>query len=75
MTYTLDKAKLKSKGKVVKLQAEGSIRRKLMDMGIVPGVDISVTGKAPLGDPIEVFIRGYNLTLRKDEARCIVVEG
>lgn len=50
-----------------------SIKRRLMDMGVTPGVSIEVTGKAPLGDPIEVSLRGYKLTLRKEEADAILI--
>ncbi|MDQ0148386.1 ferrous iron transport protein A [Eubacterium multiforme] len=55
------------------LNKESLVKRKLMDMGITPGVSIEITGKAPLGDPIEVFVRGYKLTLRKEEADAILI--
>ena len=60
--------------KVVKLTGEGPVKRRIMDMGITKGVDIFVRKVAPLGDPIEVTVRGYELSLRKADAEMIVVE-
>ena len=60
--------------KVVKLHGEGAIRRRIMDMGITRGVEIYVRKVAPLGDPIEIMVRGYELTLRKADAEMIEVE-
>lgn len=59
---------------VTKIVGEGRIRRRLFDMGITPNVKIYVRKKAPLGDPIEVTIRGYELSLRKQEAELVEVE-
>lgn len=59
---------------VVKLTGEGALKRRIMDMGIIKGVQILVRKVAPLGDPIEVNVRGYELSLRKSEAENIVVE-
>lgn len=59
---------------VVKLTGEGALKRRIMDMGITRGVQILVRKVAPLGDPIEVNVRGYELSLRKSEAESIVVE-
>ena len=59
---------------VVKLHGEGAVRRRLMDMGITKGVDIYVRKVAPLGDPVEVTVRGYELSLRKADAEMIEVE-
>ncbi len=56
------------KGTVVAVNGEGAIRRRLFDMGITPGAEIYLRKKAPLGDPIEISLRGYELTLRKSEA-------
>ncbi|MCR4945220.1 MAG: ferrous iron transport protein A [Clostridium sp.] len=56
---------------VINIDKESSVRRKLLDMGITPGVQLEVTGKAPMGDPIEILVRGYKLTLRMDEAKVI----
>ncbi|MBO4622897.1 MAG: ferrous iron transport protein A [Bacilli bacterium] len=61
-------------GKIVKVVAEGKIKRRLFDMGVTPGASIVLKKVAPLGDPIEVTLRGYELTLRKDEAKCIYAE-
>lgn len=60
--------------KVSRLGGEGAVRRRIMDMGITKGTEIYVRKVAPLGDPIEVTVRGYELSLRKDEAENIVVE-
>ena len=59
---------------IVKLHGEGAVKRRIMDMGITKGVTILVRKVAPLGDPIEVNVRGYELSLRKSEAENIVVE-
>lgn len=61
-------------GKIVKVNGEGAIRRRLFDMGVTPGADVEMRKKAPLGDPIEVTVRGYELTLRKAEAACVEIE-
>lgn len=60
--------------KVTKLTGEGPVKRRIMDMGITKGVDIFVRKVAPLGDPVEVTVRGYELSLRKADAEMIVVE-
>lgn len=60
--------------KVMGLTGEGSVKRRIMDMGITKGTSISVRQMAPLGDPIEVTVRGYELSLRKADAEMIVVE-
>lgn len=62
------------KGKITKIGAIGPLRRRLMDMGMLVGEDIKVEKVAPLGDPIEVTIKNYNLSLRKKEAQGISVE-
>lgn len=61
-------------GKIKAVLGEGKIRRRLFDMGVTPGAEVALKKKAPLGDPIEVTIRGYELTLRKTEAACVEVE-
>lgn len=61
-------------GQVIKVEGEGRVRRRLFDMGITPGAEIFLRKKAPLGDPLEVTIRGYELTLRKDEACLVLME-
>jgi DtxR family Mn-dependent transcriptional regulator len=70
----LDKIKVGSKAEVVKIQSKGRLKRKLMDMGLNRGASIEVKGKAPMGDPIEVKVRGYSLSLRRDEAAEILVK-
>lgn len=60
--------------KVRKLSGEGPVKRRIMDMGITKGVEIYVRKKAPLGDPVEVTVRGYELSLRKTDAEMIEVE-
>lgn len=70
----LSEMKIGSTCSVVKINGEGRIRRRLFDMGITPNCQIFVRKKAPLGDPIEINIRGYELTLRKSEADLIVLE-
>ncbi|RLE11433.1 DtxR family transcriptional regulator [Candidatus Aerophobetes bacterium] len=71
---TLNNLKVGQKGKVLKISAESGIKRRLLDMGIVPGVKIKVEKIAPLGDPMDILVKGYHLTLRKEEASCITVE-
>lgn len=61
-------------GKINAVTGEGKIRRRLFDMGVTPGAELIMRKKAPLGDPIEITIRGYELTLRKSEAACVEVE-
>lgn len=70
---TLETKKVGEKLVVKGLEKDSSVKRRLLDMGITPGVTLEVTGKAPLGDPIEVMVRGYKLTLRKNEAKNILV--
>ncbi len=60
--------------KVTKLHGEGAVKRRIMDMGITKGVDLFVRKVAPLGDPLEVTVRGYELSLRKADAEMIEVE-
>ncbi len=71
---TLKDVKIGQTVKVVKLHGEGAIKRRIMDMGITKGVDIHVRKVAPLGDPIEITVRGYELSLRKADAEMIDVE-
>ncbi len=62
------------KARVIKIHGEGAIKRRIMDMGITKGVEIYVRKVAPLGDPIEITVRGYELSLRKTDAESIEVE-
>ena len=71
---TLRDAKIGETVKVVKLHGEGAIKRRIMDMGITKGTDVYVRKVAPLGDPVEVTVRGYELSLRKADIEMIEVE-
>ncbi len=71
---TLKQAKVGETVKVVKLHGEGALKRRIMDMGITKGVEIYVRKVAPLGDPVEINVRGYELSLRKNDAELIEVE-
>lgn len=71
---TLKDVKIGDSVKVVKLQGEGAVKRRIMDMGLTKGVEVSVRKVAPLGDPIEVTVRGYELSIRKADAEMIEVE-
>lgn len=71
---TLKEAKIGETVTVLKLHGEGAIKRRIMDMGITKGVRIHVRKVAPLGDPIEITVRGYELSLRKADADSIEVE-
>ena len=74
MTKTLEEFVPGEKGVITAVSGEGRIRRRLFDMGVTPGAEVVMRKKAPLGDPIEVTLRGYELTLRKAEAGCVVME-
>ena len=71
---TLRQVRIGGKAKVVKLHGEGAVKRRIMDMGITKGVEIYVRKFAPLGDPIEIMVRGYELSLRKADAEMIEIE-
>ncbi len=71
---TLKEAKTGQTVKVAKLLGEGAVKRRIMDMGITKGVEIFVRKVAPLGDPVEVTVRGYELSLRKADAQMVQVE-
>ncbi len=71
---TLKDGKVGETLKVVKLTGDGAIKRRIMDMGITKGVEINIRKVAPLGDPIELTVRGYELSLRKADAEMIEVE-
>lgn len=69
----LDEMKVGANCIIKLVNGEGRVRRRLFDMGVTPGINVYVRKKAPLGDPIEITIRGYELTLRLDEAKLIEV--
>ena len=71
---TLRQAQVGQTVKVIKLHGEGALRRRMMDMGITKGTEIYIRKIAPLGDPVEVNIRGYELTLRKEDAEIVEIE-
>jgi len=74
MSMTLKDIRVGHRAKVIKVRGEGAIRRRIMDMGITKGVEIYVRRVAPLGDPMEIFVRGYELSLRKADADMVEVE-
>lgn len=71
---TLKEAKVGDTVRVVKLHGEGAVKRRIMDMGLTKGVDVQIRKVAPLGDPIEVTVRGYELSIRKADAEMIEVD-
>jgi len=71
---TLRQAQVGENLKVIKLHGEGAIKRRIMDMGITKGVELQIRKVAPLGDPVEVNVRGYELSIRKADAEMIEVE-
>lgn len=73
MEITADKLKTNQLGIVKSLACTGALRRRIIDMGITPGAEIILRKKAPFGDPIEFNVRGYELSMRKSEAKLIVV--
>lgn len=70
----LSELKPKEKGTIVKVGGGGAVRRRIMDMGIVAGTQVEVIKVAPLGDPVDLLIKGYHLSLRKEESKDILVE-
>ncbi len=71
---TLKDVKIGETAKVIKIHGEGKVKRRIMDMGITKGTDIYVRKVAPLGDPIEITVRGYELSLRRDDADILEME-
>lgn len=74
MAVLLSNFSIGQSGKIIGVKGEGRVRRRLFDMGVTPGAEVTLRKKAPLGDPLEVTVRGYELTLRRDEAVCVEVE-
>ncbi len=74
MLKRLDEFKIGETGLIKKVEGEGRLRRRLLDMGVTPNTEVYLRKKAPFGDPIEITIRGYELTLRSTEAQLIVLE-
>jgi DtxR family Mn-dependent transcriptional regulator len=73
-TRALNELQIGEKGRVIRLTAKGSTRRRILDMGVTPGTEVTVKGVAPLGDPMELLVKGYRLSLRKEEAADVLVE-
>ncbi len=73
-TLTLDKIKCGETVRIEKLNSEGAIRRRLLDLGLTPKTNIMIRRIAPMGDPIEIFLRGYELTIRLEDAKQIYVK-
>ena len=71
---TLREVKVGETVKVVKLHGEGAVKRRIMDMGITKGTEIHIRKVAPLGDPVEITVRGYELSLRKADSEMIEIE-
>lgn len=71
---TLRNVKCGQSVKVVKLHGEGAVKRRIMDMGITKGTELYIRKVAPLGDPVEITVRGYELSVRKEDARCVLVK-
>ena len=71
---TLDQLNIGDKMMIKNLSNDSAVRRRLLDMGLTPGTGLQVTGKAPFGDPIEILVRGYKLSLRKSEAENVMGE-
>lgn len=71
---TLDKLKIGKKAIVKKVGGKGLLRVRLLDMGIIPNTEIKIIKKAPMGDPLQLFLRGYELTIREDDAKKIEIE-
>lgn len=74
MLKKLDKIEKGETGLVKSVEGDGKVRRRLFDMGVTPGAKVTLRKKAPLGDPIEITIRGYELSLRKAEAELVNIE-
>lgn len=74
MTHTLNELKPGQKGRILKISGEGNGRKRIADMGVTPGAMIELVRVAPLGDPIDIKVKGYHLSLRKEDALGIAVE-
>ncbi len=72
---TLDRIPIGKRTRIVQVKGQGALRRRLLDMGLTPNTEVMIRKVAPMGDPIEIHLRGYELTLRMDDARNIVTEG
>ena len=73
-TYLLSEVEIGSVGVITKINAEGKLKRRILDMGLTPNTQVFLRKKAPLGDPLEITLRGYELTLRKEEASSVEIK-
>ena len=73
-TYLLSEVEIGSVGVITKINAEGKLKRRILDMGLTPNTQVFLRKKAPLGDPLEISLRGYELTLRKEEASSVEIK-
>ncbi len=71
---SMDQIPIHSNGRIININMDNTLRKKLTDMGLVRGTEFKVDGQAPLGDPIKINLRGYNLTIRRSDAKNIMVE-
>ncbi len=74
MKKILSEFAIGEEGDITRVEGEGRVRRRLFDMGVTPGAHVVMRKVAPLGDPLEITVRGYELTLRKSEAACVEAE-
>ncbi len=72
---TLGEAKVGSTVVITKIEGEGAYKRRIMDMGLTKGTQLYIRKVAPLGDPVEITVRGYELSVRKEDAKCVLVKG
>lgn len=72
--FTMDEIPVNSNGRIININMDSLLKRKLTDMGLVKGTEFKVDGQAPMGDPIKINLRGYNLAIRKNDAKKIQVE-
>ena len=70
---TLGEAKVGSTVRVEKIEGDGAYKRRIMDMGITKGTELYIRKVAPIGDPVEITVRGYELSVRKNDAQCVIV--
>lgn len=75
MAGTLAQLRPGQKARVTDVQGDATLQQRILEMGILPGVEVKLIRVAPLGDPMEFSVLGYNLSLRKSEAACVIVEG
>lgn len=71
---TLDQLRIGKRGRIVSVSGKGALRDRLLDMGLTPGTEVMVRRMAPFGDPIEILLRGYELTLRLEDAKNVEIE-